>query len=159
MACYLTTASTCHLLVVLTVSVCLHHGPYVLAFGFAAPLRPAAYRAPALVGQDLYRRRARRARHRVFPFFVIALDQGSNGCATKSNAPIGPIQFGKATTLSSAPQPKCRSAMPAMDARKLWLCLAILPFAIVFGAFAANVLFGAMRAVPARNLKPPKPMA
>ena len=48
------------------------------------------------------------------------------------------------TPLSSAPQ---------------WIhetygfALAVFTFAIVFGAFSANVLFGAMRAVPMRNRK------
>ncbi len=84
-----------------------------------------------------------------FLFFVIALDQGIEYLRHKVKCPDwdAPIRQGNDFLVCSI------AKMPLGDAPQ-WLheaygfSLAVLTFAIVFGAFAANVLFGAMQAVP-----------
>ncbi len=84
-----------------------------------------------------------------FLFFVIALDQGFEWMRHQVLCPgwDQPIRQGNDFVV-------CREAkLPLGDAPQ-WVhevygfALAVLTFAIVFGAFAANVLYGAMRAVP-----------
>ncbi|KAA0920189.1 ABC transporter permease [Aquicoccus porphyridii] len=84
-----------------------------------------------------------------FLFFVIALDQGIEYLRHKVKCPdwSEPIRQGNDFVVCSA------AKMPLSTASQ-WqhdvygFALAVVTFAIVFGAFAANVLFGAMRAVP-----------
>ncbi|WP_420568110.1 ABC transporter permease [Thalassovita sp.] len=84
-----------------------------------------------------------------FLFFVIALDQGFEWIRHKLKCPdwSEPIRQGNDFVVCSV------AKLPLGDAPQ-WVhevygfALAVLTFAIVFGAFAANVLFGAMRAVP-----------
>jgi polar amino acid transport system permease protein len=84
-----------------------------------------------------------------FLFFVIALDQGFEYLRHKLKCPdwSEPIRQGNDFVVCTA------AKLPLSDAPQ-WVhevygfALAVLTFAIVFGAFAANVLFGAMRAVP-----------
>ena len=84
-----------------------------------------------------------------FLFFVIALDQGFEYLRHQWKCPdwTDPIRQGNDFVVCAA------AKLPLSDAPQ-WVhevygfALAVLTFAIVFGAFAANVLFGAMRAVP-----------
>lgn len=84
-----------------------------------------------------------------FLFFVIALDQGFEYLRHKLKCPdwSEPIRQGNDFVVCTA------AKLPLSDAPQ-WVhevygfALAVLTFAIVFGAFAANVLFGAMRGVP-----------
>lgn len=89
-----------------------------------------------------------------FLFFVIALDQGIEYLRHKALCPdwTEAIRQGNDFVVCQA------AKMPLGDASQ-WVheaygfALAVLTFAIVFGAFAANVLFGAMRAVPHAQLE------
>jgi polar amino acid transport system permease protein len=84
-----------------------------------------------------------------FLFFVIALDQGFEYLRHRVLCPDWdqPIRQGSDFLVCDA------AKLPLSNAPQ-WLheiygfALAVITFAIVFGAFAANVLFGAMRAVP-----------
>ncbi|MEP2717297.1 ABC transporter permease subunit [Pseudophaeobacter sp.] len=84
-----------------------------------------------------------------FLFFVIALDQGIEYLRHKVKCPDWdqPIRQGSDFIVCDI------AKMPLGDSAQ-WVhetygfALAVLTFAIVFGAFAANVLFGAMQAVP-----------
>ena len=84
-----------------------------------------------------------------FLFFVIALDQGIEFLRHKALCPDWdqPIRQGNDFLV-------CQAAKMPLGSSPQWVhetygfSLAVLTFAIVFGAFAANVLFGAMRAVP-----------
>jgi len=84
-----------------------------------------------------------------FLFFVIALDQGIEFLRHKALCPDWdqPIRQGNDFLV-------CQAAKMPLGSSPQWVhetygfSLAGLTFAIVFGAFAANVLFGAMRAVP-----------
>lgn len=84
-----------------------------------------------------------------FMFFVIALDQGIEWLLHKVKCPDWdePIRQGSDFVV-------CDIAKMPLGSSPQWMhetygfSLAVITFAIVFGAFAANVLYGAMRAVP-----------
>lgn len=84
-----------------------------------------------------------------FLFFVIALDQGLEYLRHKWKCPDWdqPIRQGNDFIVCAA------AKLPLSTSDQFWhevygFSLAVLTFAIVFGAFAANVLYGAMRSVP-----------
>jgi polar amino acid transport system permease protein len=84
-----------------------------------------------------------------FLFFVIALDQGFEWLRHQIKCPDWdqPIRQGNDFIVCDA------AKLPLSTSPQIWheiygFSLAVLTFAIVFGAFAANVLYGAMRAVP-----------
>ena len=89
-----------------------------------------------------------------FLFFVIALDQGIEYLRHKVKCPDWdePIRQGNDFLV-------CQVAKMPLNTAPQWMhevygfSLAVLTFAIVFGAFAANVLFGAMRAVPRAQIE------
>ncbi len=89
-----------------------------------------------------------------FLFFVIALDQGIEWLRHKAKCPDWdqPIRQGSDFVVCApAKMPLSTSAQWVHEVYGFWL--AVFTFAIVFGAFAANVLFGAMRAVPRAQIE------
>ncbi|ARO13904.1 binding-protein-dependent transporters inner membrane component [Ketogulonicigenium robustum] len=84
-----------------------------------------------------------------FMFFVIALDQGFEYIRHKIKCPDWdqPIRQGNDFVVCAAAKLPQASA-PAWVHDTYGFLLAVLTFSIVFGAFAANILFGAMRTVP-----------
>jgi polar amino acid transport system permease protein len=89
-----------------------------------------------------------------FLFFVIALDQGIEYLRHKIKCHdwTEPLRQGSDFLV-------CQAAKMPLGNSPQWVhetygfSLAVLTFAIVFGAFAANVLYGAMRAVPRAQLE------
>lgn len=89
-----------------------------------------------------------------FLFFVIALDQAFEYLRHRIKCPDWdqPIRQGSDFLV-------CEAAKLPLSTSPQWVheaygfVLAVLTFAIVFGAFAANVLFGAMRAVPRAQIE------
>ena len=89
-----------------------------------------------------------------FLFFVIALDQGIEYLRHQALCPDWdqPIRQGSDFIV-------CQAAKMPLGSTPQWVhetygfAIAVFTFAIVFGAFAANVLFGAMRAVPRAQLE------
>lgn len=89
-----------------------------------------------------------------FMFFVIALDQGIEYlkhlavCPSSDPSPWQGLEFRV-----------CAAAKVPLSTSSAWwhnaygFMLAVLTFAIVFGAFAANVLYGAMQTVPKAQLE------
>lgn len=89
-----------------------------------------------------------------FLFFVIALDQGIEYLKHLMVCPAGsewPWQGKEFRVCQAAKVPLGSSAAGWHDA--YGFALAVVTFAIVFGAFAANVMFGAMQAVPKAQLE------
>ena len=84
-----------------------------------------------------------------FMFFVIALDQFLEWSRHKILCPdwTEPIRQGNDFVVCQAAKLPLSSA-PQWIHESYGFTLAVFTFAIVFGAFSANVLFGAMRAVP-----------
>ena len=152
LACYLATgkhmafyASFGTVLVLLAVTA-----PIALAFGLAGAIASRSRLAPVrLLGRG-YSSIVRGVPDIVFfLFFVIALDQGLEWLRHHALCPGWdmPVRQGNDFVVCA------RAKLPSSSAPQ-WVhegygfALAVLTFAIVFGAFAANVLFGAMRAVP-----------
>jgi polar amino acid transport system permease protein len=84
-----------------------------------------------------------------FLFFVIALDQGIEYLRHRFKCPDWeePIRQGSDFIVCQAAKMPLGNA-PQWVHETYGFAIAVLTFAIVFGAFAANVLFGAMNAVP-----------
>ncbi|PVA06957.1 ABC transporter permease [Thalassorhabdomicrobium marinisediminis] len=84
-----------------------------------------------------------------FLFFVIALDQGIEYLRHKIKCPDWPDTIRQGNDFIV-----CQAAKMPLGNAPQWVhetygyFIAVFTFAIVFGAFAGNVLFGAMRAVP-----------
>ncbi|MCU0901183.1 MAG: ABC transporter permease subunit [Cypionkella sp.] len=89
-----------------------------------------------------------------FLFFVIALDQGIEYLNHLIRCPdwTDPVRNGLEFRV-------CPEAKVPLGASEQWVhqfygfMLAVLTFSLVFGAFAANVLYGAMQAVPRAQLE------
>ncbi len=89
-----------------------------------------------------------------FLFFVIALDQGIEYLRHKTLCPdwIEPIRQGNDFVVCQAAKMPLGNA-PQWVHESYGFALAVLTFAIVFGAFAANILFGAMQTVPKAQIE------
>ena len=152
LACYLTTgkhmafyASFGTVLVLLAVTA-----PIALAFGLLGAVASRSRIAPVRWLGRGYSSIVRGVPDIVFfLFFVIALDQGFEWIRHQALCPGWgmPVRQGNDFVV-------CDRAKLPLSSAPQWVhegygfALAVLTFAIVFGAFAANVLFGAMRAVP-----------
>jgi polar amino acid transport system permease protein len=89
-----------------------------------------------------------------FMFFVIALDQAFEWIRHKIKCPdwTEPIRHGN--EFAVCPQAKLPLSSAPQYVHEIYaFALAVLTFGIVFGAFAANVLYGAMRAVPRAQIE------
>jgi len=157
LSCYLTTGKhfafyqafgTVLLLLAIT-------APTALAFGFGGAMAARARVAPLRWFGKAYIAIVRGVPDiAFFLFFVIALDQGIEYLRHKVKCPDWdePIRQGSDFLV-------CQAAKMPLGNAAQWVheaygfSLAVLTFAIVFGAFAANVLFGAMRAVPHAQLE------
>ncbi len=157
LGCYLTTGkhfdfywSFVIVLVLLAVTA-----PIALGFGFAGA---TAARSPVLALRILgktYTAMVRGIPDIVFfLFFVIALDQGIEWLVHQVRCPEWTEPIRQGLEFRVCPQAK----VPSGDAAQVWhrlygFGLAVFTFSIVFGAFAANVLYGAMQAVPRSQLE------
>ncbi|WP_299354574.1 ABC transporter permease subunit [uncultured Shimia sp.] len=157
LSCYLTTGKHMGLYIsVVTVLVLLAiTAPVALMFGFAAATAARSHIAPLRWLGKGYTSIVRGVPDiAFFMFFVIALDQGFEWMRHKVKCPdwSEPIRQGNDFVV-------CTAAKLPLSESPQWVhetyafFLAVLTFAIVFGAFAANVLFGAMRAVPRAQLE------
>ncbi|WP_432447991.1 ABC transporter permease [Aliiroseovarius marinus] len=129
--------------------------PVALAFGFAGATAARSRFLPLSILGKLYTAIVRGVPDiAFFMFFVIALDQAFEYLRHKVKCPdwSEPIRQGSDFVVCS------QAKLPLSDSPQ-WVhetygfSLAVLTFAIVFGAFAANVLFGAMKAVPRAQLE------
>lgn len=157
LACYLTTGKHTNLYIsVVTVLVLLAiTAPAALAFGFGGAMAARSRIWPVSWFGKAYIALVRGVPDiAFFLFFVIALDQAFEWLRHQVKCPEWdqPIRQGNDFVVCA------QAKLPLGDAPQ-WIhetygfFLAVLTFAIVFGAFAANVLFGAMRAVPRAQLE------
>ncbi|QUJ77947.1 ABC transporter permease subunit [Sulfitobacter albidus] len=157
LSCYLTTGKHMNLYwSVLTVLLLLAiTAPTALAFGFGGASAARSRIAPLRWIGKTYIAIVRGVPDiAFFLFFVIALDQGIEYLRHKVLCPDWdqPIRQGNDFLV-------CQAAKMPLGTSPQWVhesygfALAVLTFAIVFGAFAANVLFGAMRAVPRAQIE------
>ncbi|PRX35176.1 polar amino acid transport system permease protein [Meinhardsimonia xiamenensis] len=157
LACYLTTgkhmafyASFGTVLILLAITA-----PVALAFGFlGATAARARFRPLAWLGKGYIAIVRGVPDIAFFLFFVIALDQAFEWIRHKIKCPDWdqPIRQGNDFVVCPA------AKLPLSTSPQIWheiygFFLAVLTFAIVYGAFSANVLYGAMRAVPKAQLE------
>lgn len=156
-SCYLTTANHFSLyksvFTVLFLLACT--APLALAFGFGGAMAKRSAFFPLRAFGGIYTSMARGVPEIIFFLFVpIALDQAFEYfrflllCEDIS----GPVYRGSEFVVCAA------AKLPLTDAPQsihtaYSLFLAILGFSIVFGAYAANVIDGALRAVPKAQLE------
>jgi polar amino acid transport system permease protein len=154
--CYLTSAKHVafywSFVTVLTLLVIT--APAALAFGFAGATAARSQHLPARMFGKTYISMVRGIPDIIFfLFFVIALDQGIEYVknlfvCTDGAWPWQGLEFRV-----------CKEAkVPLATSSAFWhnaygFFLAVVTFAIVFGAFTANVLYGAMQAVPKAQLE------
>lgn len=129
--------------------------PVALLFGFGGAVAARSHLAPLRWFGKGYTAMVRGVPDIIyFLFFVIALDQGIEYvrhlfvCPDLSTSPWQGLTF---TVCSDAKVPTASS--PAWVHQLYGFFLALFTFAIVFGAFAANVIYGAMQAVPRAQLE------
>ncbi|MCV6591511.1 MAG: ABC transporter permease subunit [Silicimonas sp.] len=152
LACYLTNGKhlTAYASVGTVLFLLLVTAPAALAFGFAGAVAARSRVAPLRwLGQG-YTSVVRGVPDIVFfLFFVIALDQGFEWMRHQVLCPdwSEPIRRGNDFVVCPAAKLPLSTA-PQWVHETYGFLLAVLTFAIVFGAFAANVLSGAMKAVP-----------
>ena len=124
--------------------------PLALALGFAGAVAARSRLLPlALLGQG-YTAMVRGIPDIIFFLFVpFAMDQGLEWLRHQAKCPdwTEPIRRGTEFVVCDAAKLP-RSSAPEWVHDSYGFALAVVAFAIVFGAFAANVLSGAMRAVP-----------
>ncbi|MEP1519756.1 ABC transporter permease subunit [Ascidiaceihabitans sp.] len=157
MACYLTTGK--HMSIywsVLTVLLLLAiTAPAALAFGFAGASAARSRVTPlSWLGRGYIAVVRGVPDIAFFLFFVIALDQMIEWARHKIKCPDWdqPIRQGSDFVVCQAAKMPLGNA-PQWVHESYGFMIAVFTFAIVFGAFAANVLFGAMRAVPKAQLE------
>jgi polar amino acid transport system permease protein len=155
--CYLTTGkhidfywSFLTVLILLAITA-----PIALAFGFGGAMAARSPLLPVrLIGKG-YTAMVRGIPDIVFfLFFVIALDQGLEWMLHQARCPDWTDPIRQGLEFRVCPEAK----IPSGNAAQIWhrlygFGLAVVTFSIVFGAFAANVLYGAMQAVPKAQLE------
>jgi len=157
LACYLTNGK--HLIAYGSIGTVLAllaiTAPAALLFGFAGATAARSRIAPLRWFGQGYTSIVRGVPDIVFfLFFVIALDQAFEWVRHQTLCPNWPDPIRQGNDFIV-----CAAAKLPLSTSPQWVhevygfCLAVLTFAIVFGAFAANVLFGAMRAVPRTQLE------
>ena len=157
MLCYLTTGK--HMALYVSVGTVLLllaiTAPVALAFGFGGASAARSRFLPArLIGKGYIAIVRGVPDIAFFLFFVIALDQAFEWLRHQVKCPDWdePIRQGNDFVV-------CAAAKLPLGTSPQWVhetygfFLAVLTFAIVFGAFAANVLYGAMRAVPRAQIE------
>lgn len=155
--CYLTSgkhmlfyASFGTVLLLLAVTV-----PVALLFGFGGAMAARSRIAPLRWLGNIYVTMVRGVPDIIFFLFVpIAMGQGIEWLRAqyKCSPDFGPIRQGNEFLVCEAAKMPLKTA-PGWVHDTYALTLAVVAFAIVFGAFAGNVLLGAMRSVPRAQLE------
>jgi len=157
LACYLTTgvhmnfyASFGTVLLLLAVTA-----PAALAFGFAGAAASRSRIAPVSWIGKLYTAMVRGIPDiAFFLFFVIALDQSLEWLRHQALCPDWTEEIRQGANFLVCPEAKLPRSNAAQSVHEAYnFALAVFTFAIVFGAFAANVLYGAMQAVPRAQME------
>jgi polar amino acid transport system permease protein len=128
--------------------------PIALLFGFGGALASRSRIAPLRWLGRIYASMVRGVPDIIFFLFVpIALDQGFEWLRAKVYCdPSVPIRQGNEFLVCPAAKLPLSTA-PEWMHQGYGIFLAVVAFSIVFGAFAANVLYGAMNAVPRAQLE------
>ncbi|MGF6861901.1 polar amino acid transport system permease protein [Rhodobacteraceae bacterium MBR-64] len=157
LACYLTTGK--HMLFygafLMVLGLLAITAPLALVFGFGGAMASRSSVAPLRWLGHAYIAMVRGVPDIVFFLFVpIALDQGLEWLRHQILCPdwTDPIRQGRDFVVCAAAKLP-QSSAPAWVHSAYGFATAVFAFAVVFGAFAGNVLVGAMRAVPRAQLE------
>ncbi|MDO5630756.1 MAG: ABC transporter permease subunit [Paracoccus sp. (in: a-proteobacteria)] len=128
--------------------------PVALLFGFGGAMASRSGFAPLRWLGRIYTSMVRGVPDIVFFLFVpIALDQGIEYVKSRFYCdPSIPVRQGNEFLVCAAAKVPLSTA-PDWVHQAYGLLLAVIAFSVVFGAFAANVLYGAMQAVPRAQLE------
>lgn len=157
LSCYLTTIkhTSFYLSIFTVIGLLLAAVPPIMLLGFAGALAKRSVIAPVRWIGSLYTTMVRGIPDIVFFLFVpIALDQGIEYLRHVSLCPdhVGSVWIGNDFVV-------CDIAKAPLSTADQWIhdvygfTLAVIAYAIVFGAFAANIIDGAMKAVPKGQLE------
>ncbi|MEQ9693386.1 ABC transporter permease subunit [Shimia sp. SDUM112013] len=152
LSCYLTTGK--HMMFYVSFGTVLLllaiTAPTALLFGFGGAMAARARFAPVAWFGKGYIAIVRGVPDiAFFLFFVIALDQGIEWLRHQALCPEWTDPIRQGNDFLVCPDAKMPLSTAAQWVHEVYgFSLAVITFSIVFGAFAANVLFGAMRAVP-----------
>ena len=155
--CYLTTGK--HLLFYISFGVVLLliaiTAPIALAFGFGGAMAARSHFLPLRLIGKAYTAMVRGVPDIIFFLFVpIALDQGLELLRLKLKCPGWDQPVWQGNDFVVCPAAKLPlSSSPQWIHEAYGFALAVVAFAIVFGAFAANVIYGAMQAVPRAQME------
>lgn len=157
LSCYLTTGKHMefYFSFLTVMALLVVAAPAALAFGFGGAMAARSQLAPLRWFGKAYTAMVRGVPDIVFfLFFVIALDQGIEWLTHQVRCPDWSEPIRQGLEFRVCPQAK----VPANNAshfvhQAYAFVLAVITFAIVFGAFAANVLRGAMDAVPRAQIE------
>jgi polar amino acid transport system permease protein len=157
LACYLTTGK--HLLFYASLGTVLAllavTAPIALALGFGGAVAARSHFLPLRLVGKAYTAMVRGVPDIIFFLFVpIAMDQGLEWLRHKIKCPdwTAPVRQGSDFVV-------CPAAKLPLSTSPQWVhetygfSLAVVAFAVVFGAFAANLIYGAMQAVPRAQLE------
>ena len=152
MACYLTNGKhlTAYMSFGTVLLLLLITAPTALAFGFGGAMAARSSFLPLRWLGHGYTSVVRGIPDIVFfLFFVIALDQGFEWFRHQVLCPDWTDPIRQGNDFIVCPQAKLPLSTAPQSIHEIYgFFLAVLTFAIVFGAFVANVLYGAMRAIP-----------
>jgi len=157
LACYLTTVphlsfygSFLTVLLLLAITA-----PTALAFGFGGAMAARSPLLPVRMIGKAYTGMVRGIPDIVFfLFFVIALEKGIERLVHQVRCPDWTDPIRQGLEFRVCPEAKVPSGnAPQSVHRAYGFATAVFTFALVFGAFAANVLYGAMQAVPRSQLE------
>ncbi len=157
LACYLTTPkhASFYTSILTVIGLLILAVPPIMALGFAGALAKRSVIAPLRWLGSIYTNMVRGIPDIVFFLFVpIALDQAIEYLGHKVLCPevTDPIWQGNDFVV-------CADAKAPLSTADAWVhdvygfALAVIAYAIVFGAFAANIIDGAMKAVPKGQLE------
>mmetsp|Transcript_22564 Transcript_22564/g.36757 ORF Transcript_22564/g.36757 Transcript_22564/m.36757 type:complete len:294 (-) Transcript_22564:990-1871(-) len=157
MTCYLTTGVhfSFYVSFLKVIGILAVTAPVALAFGFAGAMAARSRLLPlSLFGKGYIAVVRGVPDIAFFLFFVIALDQGFEWLRHQALCPDWTDPIRQGNDFLVCPQAKLPLGTAPQAVHQLYAFgLAVVTFAIVFGAFAANVIFGAMRAVPKAQLE------
>lgn len=152
LSCYLTTGVHINFYwsFIKVLSLLAITAPVALAFGFAGAVSARSHFPPlAWIGKGYIAIVRGVPDIAFFLFFVIALDQGFEFLRHQWMCPDWTDPIRQGNDFLVCPQAKMPAgAAPEWMHQMYSFFLAVITFSIVFGAFAANVLFGGMKAVP-----------
>jgi polar amino acid transport system permease protein len=157
LVCYLTTGK--HLLFYTSFGVVLLllavTAPVALAMGFGGAMAARSRFLPLRLIGKAYIAMVRGVPDIVFfLFFVIALDQALEWLRHKVKCPDWTAAIRQGSDFLVCPAAKLPlSSSPQIYHEVYGFALAVFTLGIVFGAFAANVLYGGMRAVPRAQIE------